>query len=352
MAVIKRHRLPLLFLLVASTFSVTTLYMGYSRETVYVEDSDALNDDIALHHDDYENYRGSGKVIDTLKRHSHGEMEKNSLAAKLYKTVPVLCWIMTAPKNLDKKARAVQKTWAKHFNTHLFISSETNTSFPTIGLNVSEGRQHLTAKTMKAFRYVYDHHFNDADWFMKADDDTFVIAENLRFFLSHYSPHDPIYFGYHFKPFVSQGYMSGGAGYVLSKAALKLLVETNTTKLCRQDGGAEDAEMGKCLAKIGVKAGESLDKEGRETFHPFKPIVHMEGHFPEWFLKYAVNRVEKGYGCCSDYTITFHYMSPADMYLLDFMLYHLRPFGLQPEVPNSRVFATNHSSTKAKSQQN
>lgn len=78
-------------------------------------------------------------------------------------------------------------------------------------LNVEEGRGHLTAKTMHAYKYVYDHHFNDADWFMKADDDTFVIVENLRHFLSDKDPNEPVYHGHHFKALVKpQGYHSGG----------------------------------------------------------------------------------------------------------------------------------------------
>ena len=47
---------------------------------------------------------------------------------------------------------------------------------------------------------------------MKADDDTYVIVENLKFMLQSHKPSDPIYFGCKFKPEVSQGYMSGGAG--------------------------------------------------------------------------------------------------------------------------------------------
>ena len=51
-------------------------------------------------------------------------------------------------------------------------------------MDVKEGRLNLYEKTKKAFQYLWEHHRDEAEWFMKADDDTFVIVENLRYKLS------------------------------------------------------------------------------------------------------------------------------------------------------------------------
>lgn len=215
--------------------------------------------------------------------------EDGVAADSLYKRVRVLCWVMTGPANLQKKARHVKNTWSRHCNILLFMSSVDDPDFPAVGLGTKEGRDQLYWKTIRAFHYVLEKHGNDADWFYKADDDTYVVVDNLRWLLANYSPDEPIYFGRRFKPYVKQGYMSGGAGYVLSKEALRRFVEGFRTKVCTHTSSVEDLAMGQCMEKMGVQAGDSRDTLHRETFHPFVPDQHLTGKFPKsfWYWNYC-----------------------------------------------------------------
>ena len=70
----------------------------------------------------------------------------------------------------------------------------TDSSLPSVALNMSEGRDNLWGKTKLAFKHVYDNHFEGHDWFLKADDDTFVVMENLRRMLKVWSIRDELDF--------------------------------------------------------------------------------------------------------------------------------------------------------------
>jgi len=110
--------------------------------------------------------------------------EKAALASELRQQVRVLCWVMTSPETISSRAQHIKATWGSRCNVLLFMSSEADTQLPAIGLPVTEGHDNLWGKTRAAFSYIHRHHRNDADWFLKADDDTYIIVENLRLLLA------------------------------------------------------------------------------------------------------------------------------------------------------------------------
>uniref|UniRef100_A0AAQ5YW36 Glycoprotein-N-acetylgalactosamine 3-beta-galactosyltransferase 1 n=1 Tax=Amphiprion ocellaris TaxID=80972 RepID=A0AAQ5YW36_AMPOC len=216
-------------------------------------------------------------------------------------TTRILCWIMTGPTNLESRARHIRQTWAKRCNKVLYMSS-VKTDFPTVDLNVSEGRDNLFWKTIRAFQYIHQHHLDDADWFLKADDDTYVVIENLHYTLSKYDPEQPLYLGRRFTPFISKGYMSGGAGYVLSKEALRRFIK-----------GPQDHGLGICFMTTTLQL--------RYT------TLYTNSYWKSEFSLVSGNVSELGPGCCSDLAVSFHYIYATQLYVLEYLTYHLRPYG-------------------------
>ena len=241
----------------------------------------------------------------------------------------ILCWIMTSPTNLHVKGKAVKETWGKRCDILLFMSSEADPDFPAIGLNVrGEGRDKLWDKTRAAFKYVHQHHLHDADWFVKADDDTYMIIENLRYLLSNLDASRPYFLG---RYFVGEGgYNSGGSGYVFSRETLRKFIIAVGSKYAvrcpKAYYASEDVAVGRCLKAMHIFPSNTRDLSDRETFMPFKVKEHLTPGYPvgAWIHEYSFLRYKDGPECCSDHAISFHYVSPAMMYHLEYMVYRLK----------------------------
>ncbi|KAL8620241.1 hypothetical protein ACOMHN_061432 [Nucella lapillus] len=254
-------------------------------------------------------------------------------ADELASKVKILCFVTTMTSS-EERAVAVNVTWLKRCTRHVFVSSNLlkvfNGGEVLVLPNVPEGRDHLTAKTFTTLAHFYKHELNNFDWFVKADDDTYMIVENLRLLLSHYSPDDPVYLGHHFRTQswkTGNGYMSGGASYVLSRQALRIMGEKGLPQnggICRPQEPDEDVEVGKCLHALGVKPHRTIDVYGRETFHP-DSLLNTYLTYSE--SAYSVHPIQGGPDCCSQLTITFHHLPPQTIYTLELLLYHIDVYG-------------------------
>uniref|UniRef100_A0A182PXV8 Glycoprotein-N-acetylgalactosamine 3-beta-galactosyltransferase 1 n=1 Tax=Anopheles epiroticus TaxID=199890 RepID=A0A182PXV8_9DIPT len=242
---------------------------------------------------------------------------------------------MTTPDNHQEKVVHIKATWGARCNKLLIMSSVVDPTIGSIALPVEEGRKSLWNKTREAFRYIYEHHLEEYDWFFKADDDTYVVVENLRYFLYPYSPQLPIYFGSKFRypEYVKQGYFSGGAGYVLSREAVRRFYEQalGDEQHCSAAYDTEDLEMGKCMESVNVTAGDSRDSLGRKRFLPMEPVFHLTSSITEdpdfWYNQYSFYEPFYGTNCCSDLAISFHYVQGKHMHMMDYLIYDLHVWG-------------------------
>ena len=220
----------------------------------------------------------------------------------------LFCFILTSKNNFDNKTRAVHRTWATKCDNYKFISvipDHIRRQSQQIGLNQVNYngmhilqppglvKDHYDMLTDKVFLTIIHLHkeYGDYDWYLKADDDTFIFVDNLRTFVLDKDKSLPVTYGYDFKVIVDHGYHSGGGGYLLSNEALNRLgakLAQNYTNC--SNSGTEDVDVARCLRQVGVYPNKSLDN-GRERFHPLDLMAHFNNVYPDWMKKYATNQI-------------------------------------------------------------
>ena len=224
-----------------------------------------------------------------------------------YNNKKIFCIITTSNRYLDSRAKIAYQSWVRKCNNHRFITFLRNgiskkqsydfqydNSFfilkPADLINDSYSK--LTDKVFLAFKDIYNK-FPNYDWYLKADDDTFVFMNNLNLFLENKNHNTPVTYGYDINRIVVGGYHSGGAGYLLSREAFQRLGKklNEDYKFC-PNSGLEDVDVASCLRKLGVHKNMSLDEFGRERFHALSIKRHYFGENINWLKNNLANNLQ------------------------------------------------------------
>ncbi|KAH7646882.1 galactosyltransferase [Cryptosporidium bovis] len=248
--------------------------------------------------------------------------------------------ILSAPKYFDTRVKDLENSWLKHLcrvnksgntehlSNYVLISSKNYPSIPTMIPNCDENYLNLCCKTLASFEWMLNN-WPEKKWYMKLDDDTFIILSNLLEELSSINHNDYYLVGGQIyltledssvKPLSSRSNtlnwkdhgevikgIRGGAGYLMSKPLVNLFVKNGKRYLdiCN-DGGSrfktfEDASLSLLVTEL---VGQ-------------KSILQIPGfHFHNPFVSYRSEYRNRGFK-----PITFHLMHDTSMMgFLDYLL--------------------------------
>lgn len=246
--------------------------------------------------------------------------------------------ILSAPKYFKSRVEDLKNSWLRHLcrigdnqqysSNYVLIASEKHSDIPTMIPNCEENYLNLCCKTLASYEWMVKN-WPKKKWYMKLDDDTFVILSSLVDELSSFNSNDNILIGgqiyltledslinfnsgrsntlhwkYHGE--VIKG-IRGGAGYLMSNSLAKLFIKNGQRYLdiCNNGGSKfktfEDASLSLLITEL---VGQ-------------KSIKHIPGfHFHNPEISYRSGFDKRGFR-----PVTFHMMhDTSKMEFLDYLL--------------------------------
>ncbi|RWS07360.1 glycoprotein-N-acetylgalactosamine 3-beta-galactosyltransferase 1-like protein, partial [Dinothrombium tinctorium] len=248
----------------------------------------------------------------------------------LREKVNVLCVVFTKNK---LRAKAVKHTWGAHCNDIVFYGPYSDRNIPVIKRIPSITQSSFCRQLLE----LWQKYSKTFDWMFITYETTYAIIENLRFFVSTLNHSQYHFLGRCVKTFAKPALNAPESGIVLSKAVVNYLVNKfNSTQACEKShlktGGVSrkfDEFLAYVLAENGILPKDTIDSKGKARFLAFSLERHIHPGLISIFNSYWRNNVFKireGINCCSDYAITLPSVTVAQMYLYEYLLYHLSVF--------------------------
>ncbi|KAG5451186.1 Glycoprotein-N-acetylgalactosamine 3-beta-galactosyltransferase 1 [Clonorchis sinensis] len=257
-------------------------------------------------------------------------------ARRLASTIHIYCFILTESSQLDSQLH-IQNTWVRRCTRYGFVTPTPHRLLRRLNSNHST----LTYKrkswnTMRiTLRSLYASK-EPVMYYLKADFDTYIIMENVRYMLELEDPKEPFLLGHIHEPGPYGDKISNSVGYVLSERALELIVTRGLDKKpeCGETDRREDEQISLCAEAVGVKVRDSFDFLGKSRFSNVT-INDLLGPYPNntprWYPEesdYTLPKYDLHKLPASPFLVSFSGIEATMMYVLEYLLYHLRPAGI------------------------
>lgn len=257
--------------------------------------------------------------------------DDRTVADELNAELRILCLIHR--QRIDENhVDSITNTWGTRCSKIVFITNnEADNSTDVLTTPIAQHQKTEYEFVKDVFRHIYDEYLDKFDWFLKTNGDTYYIMENLRHMLKSFDATKAIGFGCKLKSAdVQQGYFSDDVGYVLSKIALIQLIDgIESDEKCKSlQDKSSDVRISKCLDEMNVilDAGNDEFQKSRffnEYFDDFL-LPQIKVNFPDSSNgDYVVNT---NLNAVSNYSIAFSHLSVHEMYVMEFLVYELRPY--------------------------
>ncbi|XP_034950583.1 glycoprotein-N-acetylgalactosamine 3-beta-galactosyltransferase 1-like [Chelonus insularis] len=241
--------------------------------------------------------------------------------------VDVLCVVFVKEVKL---AQAIEDTWSKRCNNiYFFGHKHEDHNIPIIKLpvNITSSWQML-CETM---HYIWKSSNGSLQWTIFIRDNMMVLPENLRYLVAHLDHNKDYYLGH---PVIWWGqiYNVAEAGYVLSRGALKKIIDQfNSHEKCSAGGKywkKEDYYLGKHLAALNIYPSDTRDYKLRGTFHgyPLQTLLWSVAKLGNYFTRAVY---PTGSFCCSPRSVSYSINESDKIHTNNYLLYHLYVYNIQ-----------------------
>jgi hypothetical protein len=151
------------------------------------------------------------------------EIDNKSIVYKdTYPRIKICYIILTCKKNLQTKVKWQKETCFRNTDPeHCYFLSCESEGRNIYGWNTADDYASCIDKYIQFFQNMD----LDYDWYMFIDDDTFVFPKRIEQYLPTLDKSEPIYFGFRWSHIEGLRYMSGGAGFFLTKQTYTMLRE-------------------------------------------------------------------------------------------------------------------------------